>query len=153
MIAGWLGAAGLVWAMHDFTEQSSWGYDGGFLLVAITGAVLLAAVTLRPDLLLARLLSWSPLVGIGRISYGLYLYHWPLFLFLTPERTGVSGNALLAVRLGATLAVSLASYYLVERPIRTRRALPRRSAAFALPACTAITVVALVLATAPSPRR
>jgi peptidoglycan/LPS O-acetylase OafA/YrhL len=145
--AGWVGAAGVAWALHAFTEQSPSGYLGVFLAVAVAGAVLVGSVTVCPDSLLARLLSWPPLVGIGRISYGLYLYHWPIFLWLTTPRTGLSGAALLAVRLALTFAVSLASYYLIERPVRTRTALPRRWAAIALPSCTAVTVVAIVAAT------
>ena len=58
---------------------------------------------------------------VGRISYGLYLYHWPLFLVLDHAHTGLLGAPLLAVRLTATFAVAIASFYLVEEPIRTGR--------------------------------
>ena len=68
-------------------------------------------------------LSFKPFVALGLISYGVYLYHWPLFLWLTPDRTGLDGVALLALRFGATLAVSWVSYRFLEEPIRRGRAL------------------------------
>ena len=54
--------------------------------------------------------------AIGRISYGLYLWHLPLFLVIDAERTGLSFWPLLAVRFAATFAAAGASYVLVERP-------------------------------------
>ncbi|MDA7936350.1 acyltransferase [bacterium] len=62
----------------------------------------------------ARLLSLAPLRAIGRISYGLYLYHLPIYHWLLyPSRT--AGQVGLAVML--TLAVATASYWIIERPI------------------------------------
>ena len=55
---------------------------------------------------------------MGRISYGLYLWHYPLFLWLDPARTGLSGGGLLALRVAASLLVAIGSFYLIERPIR-----------------------------------
>ncbi len=74
-----------------------------------------------PDAAAARLLALAPLRGLGKISYGLYLWHFPLFLWLDESSTGVRGAALLILRLGVTLAVSLVSYHVVEQPIRQRR--------------------------------
>jgi hypothetical protein len=67
----------------------------------------------------ARLLAWEPLRRTGVISYGLYLWHWPVFLILSPDRTGLTGPPLLAVRLGVTFALAAASYILVENPVRS----------------------------------
>jgi hypothetical protein len=71
-----------------------------------------------PGAPLGRALGARPLVAAGLVSYGLYLYHWPLFWWLSPERTGLDGPALLSVRLVATAAVALASYRWLEQPIR-----------------------------------
>ena len=70
---------------------------------------------------IARVLELRPLVGLGLISYGVYLWHWPISLWLDADSTGLDGVALFAVRAAVTLAVSIASYKLLEMPIRTGR--------------------------------
>jgi len=60
-----------------------------------------------------RLWQWAPLRAIGRISYGLYLYHWPIFALMYVTPTGAS--ALLAI--GLSFAAATLSYWLIERPI------------------------------------
>ena len=72
----------------------------------------------------ARAFAWAPLRFVGLLSYGLYLWHWPVFLTLTRGRTGLTGVTLLAAKLAVTAVLAVASYYLVERPNR-RGALPR----------------------------
>jgi hypothetical protein len=63
---------------------------------------------------------------VGTISYGLYLWHWPIYLWLNHERTGLTGIWLLALRFGVTFAVAATSYRFIESPIRERRwKLPR----------------------------
>jgi len=66
--------------------------------------------------LLERLLRPAPLVAVGRISYGLYLWHWPVFLVLNPTRTGWSGAMLTTVRLLVTAAVAVVSFFAIEQP-------------------------------------
>jgi hypothetical protein len=66
----------------------------------------------------SRFLSISFLRWAGLISYGLYLYHWPIFLFLDGERTGLSTAPLFVVRMAVTLVIALASYFLLEQPVR-----------------------------------
>jgi hypothetical protein len=69
-----------------------------------------------------RLLSWGPVAWVGLVSYGLYLWHFPFVVWLHIGRTGGLDGALrklLAV--AATFAAATASFYLVERPIRTAR--------------------------------
>jgi peptidoglycan/LPS O-acetylase OafA/YrhL len=120
-VPGICGAALLVWAYHALSGQDVFLYQGGFLLVALaTGAVIITCVTV-PRSALAWVCSRSVLVFIGRISYGLYLYHWPLFLAIDHARTGLSGGWLLAVRLVVTFAVAILSFFLLEEPIRTGR--------------------------------
>ncbi|MGE3590839.1 MAG: hypothetical protein AB7L17_24205, partial [Ilumatobacteraceae bacterium] len=57
----------------------------------------------------------------GRISYGVYLYHLPVFVLMSEQRMGTDGTVLLIERLGVTLAVATVSYRLVERPVRYGR--------------------------------
>lgn len=103
------------------------------------------AATLRGGVL-GRALSVRPLVWIGRISYGLYLWHWPINVWLTPTRAGAHGDALNLSRLGATFAAATVSYYVVERPVRMRRfSFPGRPA---VAAAAAAAGVAFAMATA-----
>jgi peptidoglycan/LPS O-acetylase OafA/YrhL len=110
-------AAGIVLADGD----DAWVYPFGMLATDAVMAALIAAVVIQPRAAGARLLSLAPLRGLGKISYGLYLWHFPLFLWLDEASTGRHGAALLALRLSATLAVSLLSYVVIEQPIRQRR--------------------------------
>jgi hypothetical protein len=91
-------------------------YRGGFLLAAIAAVFFVGAATVEGPV--ASALSIKPLVAIGAISYGLYLWHWPIDVALDEARTGLSGFALFAVRIAVTGAIATASYWLVERPIR-----------------------------------
>ena len=108
-------------------------YHGAFPLLALASGGLLLGVQRSGRVTSA--LSWRPLVGLGAISYGVYLFHFPVYVLMSPDRVGRSGWQLLAGRLAVTLAIALASYWLIERPIRratftgTRTAM---SAAFAV---------------------
>lgn len=68
-----------------------------------------------------RALRWGPLVGLGKISYGVYLWHWPAIVWLDSDLTGLDGAALVALQLGATLSVSLLSWTFLETPILRRQ--------------------------------
>lgn len=136
---------------------SSWLYEGGYGVIAILIALVLLAATQPGPNPLARLCSTRPLVGLGLISYGVYLWHWPAVVWLTEARTGLDGPALFAVRSVVTLAVSLASYTLVEQPIRRGRVLPskRTTTRFAVLGLTClvailVTIPVVALPSAPS---
>jgi peptidoglycan/LPS O-acetylase OafA/YrhL len=117
--AAGIAALGLVIAaMALWSAHSDEIYSGGLLLVAIGSGVVIATVVLSPGGLLTRALEMRPLQIGGVLSYSLYLWHWPVFLFLTAGRTSLGGGALLAVRLTVTLALASAAYYLVEAPLR-----------------------------------
>ncbi len=110
-------AAGIVLADGD----DAWVYPFGMLATDAAMVVLIAAIVLRPQAPGARLMAVVPLRALGKISYGLYLWHFPLFLWLDESSTGQRGAALLILRLAVTLAVSLISYTIIEQPIRQRR--------------------------------
>jgi peptidoglycan/LPS O-acetylase OafA/YrhL len=95
-------------------------YRGGFLVVSLTAALLIAAV-LQPG---ARLLPWllaqRPLVAVGKRSYGLYLWHWPVIVLTRPGLdVPLHGPALLGLRLGMMALLTELSYRLVEQPVRS----------------------------------
>jgi peptidoglycan/LPS O-acetylase OafA/YrhL len=114
-----IGAGGLLLLAWSRTPgDADWLYRGGLAVTAVLVAVVISSVTTDTPGPLGRLLSVRPVRWIGAISYGLYLWHWPVYVALTSRRTGLDGPSLLFVRLGCTVAVATASYYLVEMPIR-----------------------------------
>jgi peptidoglycan/LPS O-acetylase OafA/YrhL len=113
------GATGTGWAWTHLDGADTHLYHGGLLLSALAVAAVLAHVALAPGGLSARLLSLPPLPALGRISYGVYLWHWPIFLAANAYRTGLHGFPLFAVRCTATICAATLSYVLVERPIRS----------------------------------
>jgi peptidoglycan/LPS O-acetylase OafA/YrhL len=116
-----LGVAMLA-ALAHYATGSAREFRAGLLIVVALAAVLIVApVALDQDGPVARVLAWRPLVWLGAISYGVYLWHWPIFLALNGERTGWSGWRLFAVRCVATVAVAAASWWLLEQPIRRWR--------------------------------
>jgi peptidoglycan/LPS O-acetylase OafA/YrhL len=122
---------------------------GLMLLTAVAAAALVAGVILDSGQPVARLLSTRPLVGIGRISYGLYLWHWPVYLALDGERTGLHGYVLAALRVGVTGVLAGASFVLIERPAQRLRVQPR----LVLPAAAVgvVAVIAVAALTVPAP--
>jgi peptidoglycan/LPS O-acetylase OafA/YrhL len=122
---------------------------GLLLLTALAAAALVAGVVLDSGQPVARLLSTRLMVGIGRISYGLYLWHWPVYLVLDGERTGLHGYLLAALRVAVTGVFAGASFVLIERPAQRLRVRPR----LVLPAAAAgiAVVVVIAVATVPAP--
>jgi peptidoglycan/LPS O-acetylase OafA/YrhL len=98
-------------------------YDGGYGVIAILITLVLVAAAQPGMNPLGRLLETRPIVGLGLISYGVYLWHWPITVWVTTQRVHLDGVALFAVRSLITLSLSVASYVLVEQPIRQRRLL------------------------------
>jgi peptidoglycan/LPS O-acetylase OafA/YrhL len=145
----WLGVAGAVitavlWTQSDGNQW--WLYHGGFLLAALSTAAVLLAAVCAPSAAVARVLSVAPLRYIGRISYGMYLWHFPLFLWLDHSRTGLSGWSLFGLRFLVTVGVATCSYYLLERPIRQRTLFKGRRSMVLAP--LSVATVAAVLVTA-----
>lgn len=103
------------------TVRSAWLYPWGLLLAAACSATLITAA-MQPGPLRA-LLSLRPLRFIGRISYGVYLLHWPIFRWLTPARVGWGPWGTFALQMVVTVGGAAAMYRLVEEPIRHGRVL------------------------------
>jgi peptidoglycan/LPS O-acetylase OafA/YrhL len=140
------GASVLIWCLTSTTSR--FPYEGGFFLIGLATAGVILAIIGAPRSPVPRLLSLSPIRYIGRISYGLYIWHWPLFIWVNDARTGLSGYSLFGVRALVTLAVAMASYHLVENPIRQGSFLRQWKAWVAVPAGIGAVLGAVALATA-----
>ncbi len=140
----------LLWSTITWRESDPGLFRGGLLLHALLVCVVLVGVS-EPGPLRA-VCSFRPLAALGVISYGVYVFHWPLFLLLDERRTGLDAGAVTAVRLAATLGIAALSYVALEQPIRARRRI-RRAPWLVAPAGIALVVTALIAvsATAPGP--
>jgi peptidoglycan/LPS O-acetylase OafA/YrhL len=145
-VAGLLGAAAVLWSIHAVPYESPGYFHGGSLLFAIAVAAVIAAVMQPARTGLQAGLALAPIVWVGRISYGLYLWHLPVNVYLNEARVGVGGNALNLLRLAVTFACATASFYIVEMPIR-RGTLHRHVRVAFAPVGVALTGAALVTAT------
>jgi peptidoglycan/LPS O-acetylase OafA/YrhL len=153
-VAGIAGLGYLIWAAFNLHSwgADSWQYTrGGLLLVILSVVALIAAVVQPRSPVLRPMFSWRPLVALGLISYGVYLYHLGIFMVMSESRTGMSGNALTLVRWIVTLGVATLSYLLVEQPIRRGVSWTRPKVALGGVAVVAAIVVLLVSTTAPAP--
>jgi peptidoglycan/LPS O-acetylase OafA/YrhL len=156
-VLGVLGVIGVVvtavlW--HVASDQDAWLYRSGLAVAAVATALVIAQVVADAGSRTARLLGLPALAWTGRISYGIYLWHWPLFSFVTADATSLSRWPLLGVRLASTLALATASYYLVEQPIRRgapARLLPAGGPAVAALAAVCLVAAAVGFATLPAP--
>jgi peptidoglycan/LPS O-acetylase OafA/YrhL len=146
-VIGVAGAAGVAITTATVGAEPGWLFRGGFLAFDVAAAAMIRAASSRTATFspVRELLSLAPLRAVGLISYGLYLWHFPLFLWLTVSSTGVGGWELLVTRFAATFAVSIVSYFVIEQPIRRRR-LPVRATQVALTAAAAVSLATLWVA-------
>ena len=90
----------------------------GFSLVNLAAAGLIFSILQHPDSLWSNMLSWHPLVWLGKISYSMYIWHVIVVKLLKTERLTGAGLPLWAaesMRLVASFLIAAASYYLIER--------------------------------------
>ena len=110
--------ATLITVMIYTSEYNTWLYRGGFLLVAILGLIVIISSG-KQHTLMSRLLSFKPVVFIGKISYSLYLWHFPILVLTTPVSEIGNPNIIFVIlRIILTFALATASYVFVETPIR-----------------------------------
>ena len=152
------------WYVHFVTPDGPdpWLFRGGFLITSIASLLVIAAVTHRRSL--AGPVLGNPLfLWVGTRSYGMYLYHWPIYQVIRR----IAGNALtwpqFAAAMVATVVITELSYRYVETPIRKgvvgiwwrglRRArdpVPRQLVTVAFRSCLALVDLRRVQ---PGPRR
>ena len=103
-----------------FTIENKDGFPGLYPLVPCLGTFLLLAIKCKESLVV-RVLSTGVFVYVGKISYSLYLWHWPIIVYayyLTPQPSVI---ALITI----TFIVAIGSYHMIEQPLRQASQLPR----------------------------
>jgi peptidoglycan/LPS O-acetylase OafA/YrhL len=145
-IAGTMALLILVVAAFTAGDHAPFLYRGGYLLIAVTTAVVITAAVSSGSSWLRAALSWKPLVWIGLISYGLYLYHFAMYGFVNAQDIVTWEPALVAMRFGLTIVVAAASYYLIEQPIR-KGALTRTRTLILAPLASGTAVILILVAT------
>lgn len=142
-----VGLAALAAITHFATGSAGEFRHGLLIAVAIAAVLVVAPVALEQRGAVSRVLAWGPLVWLGTISYGVYLWHWPIFLALNGERTGWSGLSLFSARCAATVVVAAVSWWAIEQPIRRWR--PQRVPLLPLAAATVASAAAATIMVVP----
>ena len=139
----WLLAAGVI-----LDGSSKWTYRGALLVVSALGAsTVLGAARLPGASPAARFLSWVPLQRLGRWSYGVYLFHWPIAVALRGQQMlGIQRFVLVTA---LSLGFAAASYELLEHRIRIA-GVPRL---WRVPAFAASAVILLAACGTTAPER
>ncbi len=117
VLVGLVGFAVMFTLAGVATGTAAFDYQGGFAISALASAAVIIGAVCVPSGIVARVLSLRPLVWLGTISYGAYLWHFPIYIFVDSTNTGLYGLWLMALRFASTIVIAAASFYLVERPV------------------------------------
>ncbi len=111
----------LAWQHVHRSEFDPWTYPWGLLTVDVLTLLAIVAVT-HPASRLERVIGSGPLQALGRRSYSIYLWHWPVVVFTRPGLDwGLTGTSALLGRLVLIAVASEASYRWIELPVRDGR--------------------------------
>lgn len=142
-----IGVALILVAIVTYSEETL--FPGASALLPTVGTALVIAAGGRGGAVSA-LLSSRPFVGIGLISYALYLWHWPILVFLRIAYPA-GGTGIATLGLTAAVLLSVASYRFIEKPFRTRAVFPTRRSAYGLLAASLAAFGAIIGAGATAP--
>ncbi len=117
-VTGTVAFGALLYSYLNMNDFEPWIYRGGWVLIDLV-AITAIAVAIHPGSIWSRVLAVRPLRYIGTRSYGLYMWHMPIFLITRPGvDIPITGNANLLLRFVLTFAITEVSYRWVESPIR-----------------------------------
>ncbi|MCU1355529.1 MAG: acyltransferase 3 [Acidimicrobiales bacterium] len=117
LVAGPAATLAIAWEVGRRSPTDAWIAHGGLALFGAVLAVAIAALVLRPESLVARLLSAAPFVAVGRRSAGIYLWHLPLFI-ATASVLPDGSPARWVLALAATGVCAELTHQFLERPLR-----------------------------------
>ena len=122
-VPGWVGRlalpalAGLVALAIILPSASGPAYTGWMGAIAIVSGLLILG--LQAPSPLRRALSVLPLVALGRISYGVYLFHWPVFVLCRQHGWDLTEPGRFSIAVATTMAIAATSYFVLERVVRS----------------------------------
>ncbi len=126
----------------------SWMFYGGFYIFDISITIVIAYVVFFPHRVFSNLFTVSPLVFLGKISYGLYLWQYPIVLIVNQARTGFSGIFLFLIQTVLALLLSICSYYFLEKPVRYSSYFKKAKAwSVAAPVIVSVVIISVVVGT------
>ncbi|BAH16815.1 acyltransferase family protein [Macrococcoides caseolyticum] len=115
---GFIGLIVLMYSIYKLSEHSAFLFNGGFYVLGIfTLLIIMAAV--HPSSIMSRLLGIKPLTVIGKYSYSLYLWHYPVIVLM--QKHFVQGQVPIYIHISSvilTIVLAVFSYKLIERPYR-----------------------------------
>jgi peptidoglycan/LPS O-acetylase OafA/YrhL len=114
-----------------FTYDSQTRFPGLAAILPVVGAAAFIFANTHQATIIGRLLSFAPFGIVGKMSYSLYLWHWPILAFLTCVRGDLGDPLTSWSAVSLSFIVATISWHFVERPFRRRSVAPRRSLAFA----------------------
>jgi peptidoglycan/LPS O-acetylase OafA/YrhL len=123
-LAGLLSIGGLAMILFAvFTFSDATPFPGWSVAIPTIGTAAVLSAGGRRETLVERFLCTRPITFVGKISYSLYLWHWPVIVALNYPSGGTFVKALIG--LGVTFGFSILSWRFVELPFRERRFLPK----------------------------
>ncbi|MFA5635606.1 MAG: acyltransferase family protein [Anaerovoracaceae bacterium] len=127
--AGSTGLFIVLWMIFRTNQYQPFLYQSGLLIFSIAAAVLVAVLA-HPASRLGGLFGWVPLRLLGKWSYGIYLWHYPIIILSSPlVNTGEPDAFLSLCQISISVLLAALSYYLIEEPIRYGRVKPLRLSA------------------------
>ena len=113
----WIGGIAMILLFSFMDGPSTLYFQGGAALFSLSALALILGIRYGLDNFEAKILAWTPISYLGRISYGLYLWHWPYAVWiLNPENGFEPCKALIVASL--TLTTASLSFHFLEMPIR-----------------------------------
>jgi peptidoglycan/LPS O-acetylase OafA/YrhL len=149
-VGGVIALCAYVYISGTVHASDGWLYQGGLTGFTLISCLLIVAVLVPGPV--RSLMSSRPLVELGKVSYSVYLFHWPVFILLNEDRLGFDGLALSLIRLLVSLCLGLISTRMIENPIRLRRVLKSgRQASWAFVVSLILAVIAIAGISTASP--
>ena len=132
-----------IWFSLIIDGQSKWLYTGWLGVFALLNVFFVVGSMIPGPM--RWLMSLPPLTLLGRMSYGIYLIHWPVYVWLNESQLKISGFWLLLVRWAVVFALAGILYQVIEKPIRAKSFLRTNRSALIGLVCSFSVVMVLPL--------